>query len=86
MKQTRREFIITASALACAAALPHGGHGAGSEPLPYDDPRCLVGDPYLATTHERGFGTRDFEPMRENALRFRSTAKERDRLALGLEI
>jgi hypothetical protein len=84
MKPTRREFMIMTSAAMCALPLSHGWSAAQSHPAPA--PVLFEGDPYTAHVDDHGLGGRSWDDAYEHALRFRSTAADRDRYVLGLEI
>lgn len=95
MDWTRRQFLLTAGLLPPATVLMGERASAGTladqaaasaRDLPYDDPAYLIGDPYLAGADEPGLGGRSFAEARDRALRFRTSALERDRHALGVEI
>ena len=83
MKQTRREFVVTAAVVAGGAAL-WTPQAAGEAPA--IETAMLEGDPYLATVDHGGLGGRSFDAARDHALRFRTPEIDRDRYLLGLEI
>jgi hypothetical protein len=85
---TRRRFLVTAALVPAIAAVESEASATPTiEPLgfPHDDPAFLVGDPYLASVSDSGFGGRCFAEAREHAFRFRTPPAERDRHLLGVE-
>jgi len=87
MTWTRREFLA-ATALAVIAEPAAAAPPVATPPdvLPRDGPACLVGDPYLATVPDPGFGGESFGALRDYTLRFGSAATDRDRHVLGLDL
>src|SRR5688572_21126453 len=87
MKPTRREFMITTTTAMCAISLS-GGEAILSSPRPEvrPAPTLFEGDPYTAHVDDHGLGGRTWDSAYEHALRFRSTAVERDRFVLGWEV
>lgn len=84
MKPTRREFMIVTTAAMCALSVRDGWSAA--QPQPALEPMLFEGDPYTAHVDDHGLGGRTWVSACEHALRFRSTAADRDRYVLGLEI
>ncbi|MGH9458239.1 MAG: hypothetical protein ACRD2J_11455 [Thermoanaerobaculia bacterium] len=89
MSYTRREFLVTSgAALSMAAVVPTALEGSVSDEgrvVMSTEPAWIAGDPYTASACAGGLGGRSFDAARENALRFRMPADERDRILLGLE-
>ena len=88
--QTRREFLMTSAMCAFVVGSMEDRQSCLSA-AEMDRQDCLSstlleGDPYIAHVDEHGLGGRSFEAARDHALRFRSTADDRDRFVLGLEI
>lgn len=88
--QTRRDFIAVTTTAVCAVVVSGGepflpvprDYVRDNLPAPHLD---LIGDPYLATVDHPGLVGRSFDDALQHALRFRSTAEDRDRYVLGLE-
>jgi hypothetical protein len=83
MKPTRREFMIMTTAAMCAMSWTTDWSAAPHHAI---EPALFEGDPYTAHVDDHGLGGRTWDDAYEHALRFRSTAADRDRYVLGLEI
>jgi hypothetical protein len=84
MELNRREFLVATATLAAAASVPVVA-GTQDPPIAREPVAWLHGDPYLAGVIESPLAGRDFYEIRHQALRFRTTAEDRDRYVLGLE-
>lgn len=87
MKQTRREFVVTAVVAASGAALlgssPSTSAAAAAAAPAHE---MCEGDPYLGVVDDGPLGGRTFEQASRHAFRFRTPPGERDRFVLGLEV
>lgn len=82
MKIDRRTFIVTTGAIAGAAALATeatAAHLIAPPPLPYDDPRYLIGDACTAHVDGPGLGGRSWDEAMAHAMRHRVPADLLDR-------